>query len=79
MKEKRYRNVSQFMKFPAKVRFCVLVPKLFRFPQNLNYSSFNIIHAVLDTMLKVAFFRKCDSFFKYPKKNIPKNYPELEI
>ena len=28
------------------------------------------------------FFRKCDSFFKSPNlqnKNIPKNYPELEI
>ena len=29
--------------------------------------------------LKVAFFRKCDSFFKSPKRNVPKNYPELEI
>ena len=32
--------------------------------------------------LKVAFFRKCDSFFKSPnfkKKNIPNFYPELEI
>ena len=25
------------------------------------------------------FFRKCDLFFKSQKKNIPKNYPELEI
>ena len=31
------------------------------------------------TVLKVAFFRKCDSFFKSPEKNIPKNYPGLEI
>ena len=29
--------------------------------------------------LKVAFFRKCNEFFKSPKKNIPKSYPELEI
>ena len=29
--------------------------------------------------LKVAFFRKCDVFFKSPKKIIPKNYPGLEI
>ena len=32
--------------------------------------------------LKVAFFRKCDVFFRSPnlkKENIPKNYPELEI
>ena len=31
--------------------------------------------------VKVAFFRKCDSIFTSPnlKKNIPKNYPELEI
>ena len=32
--------------------------------------------------LKVAFFRKCDSFFKSPKiqkKIFQKNYPELEI
>ena len=51
MKEKRYRNVNQFMKFPAKVRFCALVPKLFAFPQNFHHSRFNTIHAVLDTML----------------------------
>ena len=31
-------------------------------------------------ILKVFFFfRKCDSFFKSSKKNVPKNYPELEI
>jgi hypothetical protein len=30
-------------------------------------------------IVKVAFFRKCDLFFKSPKKNIPKNYPELDI
>ena len=25
------------------------------------------------------FFRNCDSFFKSPKTNIPKSYPELKI
>ena len=32
-------------------------------------------------VLKVFFFRKCDSFFRSPnlKNNIPKNYPELEV
>ena len=32
--------------------------------------------------LKVAFFRKCDEIFsdkQISKKNIPKNYPELDI
>ena len=28
---------------------------------------------------KVPFFRKSGSFFKFPKKIIPKNYPELAI
>ena len=27
----------------------------------------------------MAFFRKCDSFFKSPKKIFQKNYPALEI
>ena len=42
----------------------------------------NIIRIILKLrmpILKVAFFRKCDVFFKSPKKYIPKNYPELEI
>ena len=33
-------------------------------------------------LLKVALFRKCDVFFRSPnlgKRNIPKNYSELEI
>ena len=39
-------------------------------------------HTSKQFVLKVAFFRKYDSFFKIyksQKKNIPKNYPELEI
>ena len=30
-------------------------------------------------MMKVAFFRKCDSFFQISKTKYSKNYPELEI
>ena len=49
---------------------------------NLWSENVNILRQQNDKGLKVAFFRKCDSFFKSPnflKKNIPKNYPELEI
>ena len=42
-----------------------------------------LIHCILKWhLLKVAFFREWDSFFKSPnlqKKIIPKNYPKLEI
>ena len=31
------------------------------------------------TILKVAFFQKVRCVFQISKKNIPKNYPELEI
>ena len=30
-------------------------------------------------IIRRLFFRKCDSFFKSPKKIFQKNYPELEI
>ena len=40
------------------------------------------MQSLIRYVLKVAFFRKCDEIFsdlQISKKNIPKNYPELEI
>ena len=50
-------------------------------PPEVKVNQFFCFHAVKGRGLKVAFYRKCDVFFRSPnlKKNIPKNYPELEI
>ena len=45
--------------------------------REINRKEFSTFYDRSD--LKVAFFRKCDVFFKSPKKIFPKSYPELEI
>ena len=56
--------------------------------QPCTYVQINVIHKCRKMWkpyrepfesLKVAFFQKVCFFFQIPQKNIPKNYPELEI
>ena len=44
-----------------------------------NMKIFAYYNYINHAYLKVAFFRKCNSFFKSPKEITPNHYPELEI
>ena len=51
-------------------------------PENIPYGKVSLFSTRFDMELKVAFFQKVRFVFlnlQISKKNIPKNYPELEI
>ena len=71
---KRSENHSNLLQFAGKNRYFGLGWTIETMIIELQVMLFEI--------LKVAFFRKCDVFFKSPniqKHNMPNPYPELEI